>query len=110
MPTFGDLLRHERESRGRTIEDIASTSGIQQGFLEALERNDFDVLPGRAFGKLYLRAYAEILDFDPRPLIDAYDKEQKAAPAAPPLDAPRDKPRPVAEAIAKWRSAKINEG
>ena len=105
MATFGERLRHERESRGRTIEDISASSGIQQGLLEALERNEFDALPGRAFGKLYLRAYAEILGFDPRPLLEVYDKEN--LPEAPPQVEPaRAKQGPAAEAIARWRQSR----
>src|SRR5262245_7777608 len=105
MPTFGDRLRHERESRGRSIEEMAAATGVQQGFLEALERDEFDALPGRAFGKLYLRAYAEILEFDPQPLIEVYDRE---APQTAPPTAPEKKgSRPVAEAIARWRSSKV---
>jgi len=105
MPTFGDRLRHERESRGRTIEEISAISGIQQALLEALERDEFDALPGRAFGKLYLRAYAEILGFDPRPLIEVYDKENQAQPSTP-AEPVRTKQGPAAEAIARWRQSR----
>lgn len=76
MPSFGEKLRRERESRNTTIEEIASTTKIQRGYLEALERNKFDGLPGGAFGKFYIRAYAEVLGFDPRPLIADYDRER----------------------------------
>jgi cytoskeleton protein RodZ len=90
MSTFGDRLRHERESRGRTLAQIAEATQVQISFLEALERNEFGALPGPAFGKFYIRAYAEVLGFDPRPLIDDYDRERWArerkgreAPRAP---------------------------
>jgi cytoskeleton protein RodZ len=77
MPSFGEKLRHERESRDTAIEEIAGTTKIQLSYLEALEQNEFDALPGPAFGKLYIRAYAEVLGFDPRPLIDDYDRERQ---------------------------------
>jgi hypothetical protein len=76
MLSFGEKLRHERESRQTAIEEIASTTKIHLGYLQALEQNEFDALPGRAFGKLYIRAYAEVLGFDPQPLIDDYDRER----------------------------------
>ncbi len=76
MLTFGEKLKHERERRNQAIEDIASTTSIGPSYLEALERNEFDALPGGAFGKLYIRAYAEVLGFDPQPLIDEYERER----------------------------------
>ncbi len=76
MLTFGEKLKHERERRNQAIEDIASTTSIGPSYLEALERNEFDALPGGAFGKLYIRAYAEVLGFDPQPLIEEYERER----------------------------------
>jgi len=59
------------------LEDLSRSSRIGLQYLEALERNEFESLPGpRAFGKLYIRAYAEILGFDPEPLIAEYDQER----------------------------------
>lgn len=59
------------------LADISRASRIGIQYLEALERNEFEALPGpRAFGKLYIRAYAEILGFDPAPLIAEYDEER----------------------------------
>lgn len=91
MPTFGHKLRHERESRNTRIQDIADRSGIDHGYLEALEENDFDALPGpRGFGKLYIRAYAHVLGFDPQPMIEEFEKERRRQ--EPDDDTP---PRPV---------------
>jgi len=78
MSSFGEKLRRERESHDMAIEEISTATGIGLSYLEALERNEFESLPGRAFGKLYIRAYAEVLKFDPRPLLADYDREQQA--------------------------------
>src|SRR5437867_3258089 len=77
MSSVGERLGYEREVKNKTIEEIGVATGIRLSYLEALERNEFHALPGRAFGKLYIRAYAEILGFDPQPLIDQYDREQR---------------------------------
>lgn len=79
MPSFGDKLRLTRESHNATLEEIARTTKIRLSYLEALERNDFAALPGRAFGKFYIRAYGEVLGFDPQTLIEEYDGERKGA-------------------------------
>jgi transcriptional regulator with XRE-family HTH domain len=108
-PSFGEKLREERERRSTSIEEIAEKTKIALHFLQALERDEFDELPGRAFGKFYIRAYAEILDFDPEPLIVEYDKEQASeggAAGPTPLPEPA-KPRRVEAEIARWREARL---
>lgn len=80
MATIGERLRHEREVRDKTIAQMGEATGIGVTYLEAMERDDFNALPGRAFGKLYIRAYAEALGFDPGPLVDDYDREQRLVP------------------------------
>src|SRR5262245_38662231 len=109
MQSFGERLRHERETRNTTIEEIATATGIHRGFLEALETNDFQSLPGRAFGKFYLRAYAEILDFDPEPLIVHYDRERRREPPEA-YERPPDEPtlRKVEASLAKWRAERLS--
>jgi len=110
MPSFGERLRQEREARNTTIEEIGAATGIEPGYLDALEKNEFHALPGRAFGKLYIRAYAEVLGFDPQPLIDDYDRERHQKRRAP-TEPPRPEPgrRPVEAAIADWRESKLAE-
>jgi transcriptional regulator with XRE-family HTH domain len=108
-PSFGEKLKEERERRNTSIEEIAERTKIALHFLQALERDQFDELPGRAFGKFYIRAYAEVLDFDPESLILEYDKEQTAegdtsGEAAPPEPA---RPRRVEAEIARWREARL---
>jgi transcriptional regulator with XRE-family HTH domain len=112
MATVGERLRLVRESRNTSIEDMVVATGIGQSYLEAVERDEIHELPGKAFGKLYIRAYAEVFGFDPQPWIDDYDREQRLAagastePASPvPAGA-----RPVAAAIARWRESRAAEG
>jgi len=108
MSRTGTQLREERERRGMSLSQLSEATGVSTVYLEAMENGAFDALPGRAFGKLYIRAYAEVLTFDPRPLIDLYDDERRGSgvelpgPARP---APAGS-RPVAEAIARWRAAR----
>jgi transcriptional regulator with XRE-family HTH domain len=76
MSSFGDKLRQERVSRGVSLDEISGATGVDRVFLEALEENRFELLTGPAFGKLYIRAYAAVLGFDPTPLIEDYDRER----------------------------------
>ena len=110
MPGFGDKLKSEREARHVTIEKIADETGIQRSYLEALETNSFGTLPGRSFGKLYIRSYARMLGIDPQPLIEEYDRElQRTRNPTPSPDAGQASSRPVGSMISSWRQAKIGE-
>ena len=55
---FGSRLRAARERRGITLRQIASSTKISVGVLEALERNDISRLPGGIFGRAFVRSYA----------------------------------------------------
>jgi cytoskeletal protein RodZ len=109
MQSLGEKVRREREARNTTIEEISAATGIDRGYLEALEKNEFQALPGPAFGKLYIRAYAETLGFDPRSLLEAYDREQRAG--APPSETASPgaiQQRPVEAEIARWRETMVS--
>ncbi|HEV8119605.1 MAG TPA: DUF2914 domain-containing protein [Candidatus Polarisedimenticolia bacterium] len=107
MQSPGESLRQERESRGKTIEEMAEATGIRLHLLTALEQEAFDSLPGRGFGKLYIRAYAEVLGFDPRPVIEAYDRAIQERQAAEPTPETASAPRPIKTALARWRQELI---
>ena len=101
MHSFGEKLRSERERRNTTLEEIAGPTKIRLSYLEALEHNEFDALPGRNFGKLYIRAYAEVVGFDPQPLIADYDREyvrrrrEALEIASAPAETPPEEPAAV---------------
>ena len=56
-----NTLRHERERRGWTLDDVASRTRIPRPYLEALEDGNHDVLPPGPFFRGYLRQYLEFL-------------------------------------------------
>jgi cytoskeletal protein RodZ len=72
MATFGETLRRERELRGVDLRDIAEATNISLRFLEALEHDRTDVLPGGIFPKAFVRQYATYLGLDPDRLVAEY--------------------------------------
>jgi cytoskeleton protein RodZ len=64
MGVFGDRMRREREMRGVTLEEISESTKISKRSLQALEEEDFDLLPGGIFNKGFVRAYARFLGID----------------------------------------------
>ncbi len=62
--SLGAFLKHQRELRGISLEEIAKHSLIRLEFLKAIEQEKFVQLPGIAFAKGYLRAYANYIGLD----------------------------------------------
>ncbi|MGE0704085.1 MAG: helix-turn-helix domain-containing protein [Vicinamibacterales bacterium] len=71
-PGIGDALREARERRGLTIRQIAASTKISVGVLEALERNDISRLPGGIFGRAFVRSYAIEVGLDPEQVIQDF--------------------------------------
>ena len=71
-PSFGEVLRRERQLRSITLREVAEGTKISIRHLEALERNDFGALPGGAFSKGFLRAYATFIGLDPEEMVNHY--------------------------------------
>ena len=72
MASFGENLRRERELRGVDLRDIAEATNISLRFLQALEQDRADVLPGGIFPKAFVRQYALYLGLDPDRLATEY--------------------------------------
>ena len=67
----GDILRSTREAGGHTVADVAQALKLTQRQVEALESERFELLPGVAFARGFLRNYARLLGLDPEPLLQS---------------------------------------
>lgn len=72
--SVGAQLRAAREARGLSVGDVAFSLKLNPRQVEALETDRFDLLPGRAFARGFLKNYARHLELDPRPLLDAIEQ------------------------------------
>jgi len=63
-PAIGDLLRSARESRGESLSDVAHALKLSPRQVEALELERFDLLPGPAFVRGFMRNYARYIGID----------------------------------------------
>lgn len=71
---FGSHLKHQRELRGISLDEIASATKIHIRYLKALEDNTFDDLPGEVFIKGFIRSYGRAIGANLQELISAYDE------------------------------------
>ena len=59
--SIGQRLKQEREARFLTLERASADTRIRVVFLQALEADDYSVMPSAAQGRGFLRNYAEYL-------------------------------------------------
>jgi cytoskeleton protein RodZ len=69
MASFGENLRRERELRGVELREMADATKISIRFLQALEQDRVDILPGGIFPKAFVRQYARYLGLDAERLV-----------------------------------------
>jgi transcriptional regulator with XRE-family HTH domain len=81
--TFGERLKRERELREVTVQEIASATRIAAKFLEALENEQWEKLPGGVFGRGFVRSIARYLGLSEENLLSEYDlaRGESTAPA-----------------------------
>jgi cytoskeletal protein RodZ len=70
---FGERLKRERELREVTLEEITQATRISSRFLEALENEDWDKLPGGVFNRGFVRSVAHYLGLGEEAFLAEYD-------------------------------------
>ncbi len=71
--TFGERLKRERELREVSLEEITSATRIGPRFLEALENEEWEKLPGGVFNRGFVRSVARYLGLDEEAFLAEYD-------------------------------------
>jgi len=69
---FGEHLRREREMRGISLDEICSATRIGTRFLNAMENEQWEQLPGGVFNRGFVRAVAHHLGLDEESLLAEY--------------------------------------
>lgn len=100
---FGEHLKREREMRGVSIEEVSAATRISTRFLEAIENDQWERLPGGVFNRGFIRSIARFLGLDEDGLVAEYALETHAkadvkAPSQLPTEMPRNW-RPAAVAL-----------
>jgi cytoskeletal protein RodZ len=70
---FGERLKRERELREVSSNEVVVATRISLRFLEALENEDWDRLPGGVFNRGFVRSIARYLGLDEEDLLAEYD-------------------------------------
>lgn len=72
MASLGQELKRERELRGISLQEISNSTKISMRFLQALEEDRLDVLPGKFFIKSIISAYAKVIGLEEDSVLNKY--------------------------------------
>jgi cytoskeleton protein RodZ len=81
--TFGENLKRERELRGVTLDEITAATRIAKRFLQAIENEQWDQLPGGVFNRGFVRAVARYLGLDEENTVAEYTLAVGDRPSVP---------------------------
>lgn len=70
---FGERLKRERELRGVSRDEVCAGTRITARYLEALENEQWEILPGGVFNRGFVRGVARFVGLDEEDLLAEYD-------------------------------------
>lgn len=83
MKDIGNFLKERREARGISLSEVEKDLKIRKKYLLALEEDNVDIIPGKAYIIGYLRNYSKYLGIneeDINQLIQTYNNSEKKKP------------------------------
>lgn len=71
---LGKVLAEHRLSKGVSVAEIEANTKISSIFINAIENGSFELLPGRVFGRGFIKNICSMLELDHNPILSDYDK------------------------------------
>ncbi len=75
---LGQTLREARESRGISLAEAQQATKIRQAFLQALEQENYGVLPPPVYIRGFLKTYSNYLGLNSQEVVQAFDELMEA--------------------------------
>ena len=105
--TIGQILRQHREERGLTPEQAAYQSKVPLRLLQALESDDYHLLPDAGYLIRFLHEYARLLKLDPAALQQEFRRTIHRPPGQSLTPVPPPPPPPIPWKHVAWTGAAI---
>src|SRR5918997_3403501 len=84
MFEIGNSLREARLRQGLDLARVEDDTKIRAKYLQALEDERFDILPGETYVKGFLRTYADHLGLDGQLYVDEFNSRFASVDDPPP--------------------------
>lgn len=84
MPSFGEELRRAREERGISLRQISDATHIGVRFLQAIESDNYAILPGGIFNRAFVKNYARYIGLDEEQALARYNQQLEEQGGEPP--------------------------
>ena len=89
---LGADLQRARLARGLSLADVSASLRLRAAYLEAIENDRREALPGPVYANGYVRSYAAYLGMDPDAAVRRFKKEAGDPRARPELVFPSPAP------------------
>ncbi len=73
METLGQFLKEQRIKSNKSLDEIAQTTKIRKGLLDALEQDKYDLLPPRSYVRGMVKLYAQEVGIDVNEVLDRFE-------------------------------------
>jgi cytoskeletal protein RodZ len=83
MESIGRYLRHARETRAMSVEEVSRATRIPVPSIERIEADHFDDLPGEVFVRGFLLAYARAVSLPVEEVLARYTASRRVAVVTP---------------------------
>jgi cytoskeleton protein RodZ len=87
-PPIGESLHEARARRGIELSDVERATKIRVKYLRAMEEERWELLPGAAYARGFLRTYGGFLGLDGQALVEEYGHRQEPVEDRYPEDEP----------------------
>jgi len=75
--SIGDQLRSTRLQKNWSVVDVSNRLKVKPEYVRALEEEDYGLLPGGIYGKIFLKKYVNLLGLDYKNIVKNFIKERR---------------------------------
>ena len=73
--TLGEKLKKRREELMFEVGEVAQKIDINPKYINCLEEGRYEELPGKGYGRTFLKAYSELIGLLPSETLKIFDQE-----------------------------------